>query len=170
MTNVASIWDRTRLLIKYASFVVADLTLGYENPRQENPSRAHEIGMAIAYDRRIMLCSQEPRRYPYFSIGDMQMTFWASETELADSVREWMRAHSGAVGRQVYNYHLPNALPGCDPQIERAAFRFDPAQRYVGPATEVHPFPRAPVILLIIGLAGILLILVLLTVMWHWSP
>jgi hypothetical protein len=171
MTNVASIRDRTRLLIKHASFVIADLTLGLESPKQENPSRAHEIGMAIAYDRHIMLCSQEPRRYPYFSVGDMQMTFWATEAELADCVRHWIRTHSSVLGRQVFNYRLPAVYPECEPQIEKTTFNFDPAQRYVGPATKVRPPFRVRSALLIIGSVGLLLALVLLTltVVRHWS-
>ena len=65
--------ERASCLGQDATFVIADLTLGVESPDRENPSRAHEIGMAIAYDRSIlMLLSQEPRRYPYFSIGDLQ--------------------------------------------------------------------------------------------------
>ena len=122
MTNVASIRDRTRLLIKHASFVVADLTLGFENPRQENPSRAHEIGMAIAYDRHTMLCSQEPRRYPYFSVGDMQMAFWATEAELADCVRDWIRAQSSVLARQVFNYRLPIMYLDVSPRSKRQRF------------------------------------------------
>ena len=77
-----SVRERTRLLIKHATLVIADLTLGTESPERENPSRAHEIGMTIAYGRKLMLCSQEPRRDPYFSIGDMQMTFWSTEADL----------------------------------------------------------------------------------------
>src|SRR5687768_2777076 len=69
-TNVESVRETTRLLIKHATFVIADLTLGVESPDRENPSRAHEIGLTIAYRRGLMLTSQEPRRYPYFSIAD----------------------------------------------------------------------------------------------------
>lgn len=171
MTNVASIRDRTRLLIKNASFVVADLTLGFENPRQENPSRAHEIGMAIAYDRHIMLCSQEPRRYPYFSVGDMQMTFWATEAELADCVRNWIRARSSVLARRVFNYQLPIVYTGCEAQIGKTVFHFDPAQQYVGPATAGRPIRRSPVAMLTIGAASLLLVLILLTlaIAWHWN-
>jgi hypothetical protein len=171
MTNVASIRDRTRLLIKHASFIIADLTLGFESPKQENPSRAHEIGMAIAYDRHTMLCSQEPRRYPYFSVGDMQMTFWATEAELAGCVRDWIRAHSSVLGRQVFNYRLPVVYPGCEPQIEKTAFDFDPAKRYVGPTREIRAPFRIRRAVLTICSVGFLLVLVLLTlaIVWHWS-
>lgn len=134
-TNVASVRESTRLLIKNAAFVVADLTLGVESPERENPSRAHEIGMSIAYDRPLMLCSQEPRRYPYFSIGDMQMTFWTTEAQLHDCVRDWIRARRGTLARRVFNHRLTEAFPGYRPLVDVAPFEYDPRQRYVGPKT-----------------------------------
>jgi hypothetical protein len=126
-SNVASVRERTRLLIREASFVVADLSLGPESPERENPSRAHEIGMAIGYDREILLCSQEPRRYPYFSVADMQMSFWLTEDELESIVAGWIRNNPHIVRQRVLNYELP------DPHIPRPAFRFDPSRRFIGP-------------------------------------
>jgi hypothetical protein len=136
-TNIDSIRENTRLLIKHAAFVVADLTLGVESPERENPSRAHEIGMSIAYDRRLMLCSQEPRRYPYFSIGDMQMVFWATESELNIAVREWIRARRHLMARMVFNHQLEDVYPDYDPRLGRPVFAYDPALRYIGPHTSV---------------------------------
>ena len=126
-TNVESVRECTRELIRHAAFVVADLTLGPESPHQENPSRAHEIGLAIAYEKPLMLCSQEPRRYPYYSIGDMQMTFWHDEAELAASVRAWIAAHPRLPRRRVLNTALPSS------RLAPASFRFDPAGRFIGP-------------------------------------
>jgi hypothetical protein len=126
-TNVESVRERTRELIRHASFVIADLTLGPESPHQENPSRAHEIGLAIAYEKPLMLCSQEPRRYPYYSIGDMQMTFWNDEQELAASVRAWIAAHPALPHRHLLNATLPAS------RLSRPSFRFDPAARFIGP-------------------------------------
>jgi hypothetical protein len=134
-TNVASVRESTRLLIKHAEFVIADLTLGVESPDRENPSRAHEIGMSIAYERPLMLCSQDPRRYPYFSIGDMQMTFWTHEAQLHECVRDWIRARRGTLARRVFNHRLTEAFPGYQPLVDVAAFEYDPRQRYVGPKT-----------------------------------
>src|SRR5205823_14665952 len=91
-------------------------------PDRENPSRAHEIGMALAYNRPVMLTSEEPRRYPYFSVGDMQMTFWETEDELEKQVRTWIQAERPTVARHVYN-----ASP--------ATFAFDPKLHFVGPNT-----------------------------------
>lgn len=126
-TNVGGIRERTRLLIQHAAFVVADLTLGAENPRHENPSRAHEIGMALAYERPIFLSSQEPRRYPYFSIADMQMSFWASEDELDGALRAWIRTQRHALARRVLNRSLPHAV------LAEPRFHFDASRRFVGP-------------------------------------
>lgn len=126
-TNVESVRERTREVIRHAAFLIADLTLGPESPHQENPSRAHEIGLAIAYEKPLMLCSQEPRRYPYYSIGDMQMTFWHDEEELAASVRAWIAAHPQVPRRQVLNASLPSS------RLARPSFRFDPSSRFVGP-------------------------------------
>jgi len=134
-TNVASVRESTRLLIKNAAFVIADLTLGVESPDRENPSRAHEIGMTIAYERPLLLCSQDPRRYPYFSIGDMQMTFWTTEAQLHECVRDWIRARRGTLARRVFNHRLTDAFPGYQPLIDVAPFEYDPRQRYVGPKT-----------------------------------
>jgi hypothetical protein len=134
-TNIESIRERTRLLIKHATFVIAELTLGVESPDRENPSRAHEIGMAVAYDRRLMLSSQEPRRYPYFSVGDRQMTFWDTEDELEQTVRLWIRTHRESVARRVFNYELP------EPRIAPPSFTYDPNQRYIGPNTPPRSTP-----------------------------
>ena len=130
-TAVPSIIDRTRLLIRDASFVIADLTLGPESPERENPSRAHEIGMGIAFGRDVMLCSQEPRRYPYFSIADMQMTFWANEGELHDAVAQWIRITPGATRRRVLNFELS------EPRLATPTFHYESDRRFVGPNVAV---------------------------------
>ena len=130
-SNVESVRQRTRLLIRHAAFVIADLTLGVESPERENPSRAHEIGMAVAYDRRLMLSSQEPRRYPYFSIGDMQMSFWETEDELERNVAQWIRAAREGVSRRVFNAEL--ASVGHISKVSPPTFSFDPAKRFIGP-------------------------------------
>jgi hypothetical protein len=130
-TPVESVRERTRLLLKHATFVIADLTLGVESPHRENPSRAHEIGMTLAYERKLMLVSQEPRRYPYFSIGDLQMAFWDTEAELEQKVREWIHANREWVARRVFNNEL--AALGHLPNVAPASFGYDPARRFIGP-------------------------------------
>jgi hypothetical protein len=129
VTNVESIREATRLTIRHAAFVVADLTLGVENPRAENPSRAHEIGLTIAYERPLLLTSQEPRRYPYFSISDRQMLFWLDEDELAKKVETWIATTRAIAPRRILNYELPEAV------VKQPSFVYDAALRYVGPRT-----------------------------------
>lgn len=119
-TNVPGVRERTRLLLAHATFVVADLTLGPESPAQENPSRAHEIGMSMAYSKPLVLTSQEPRRHPYYSVGDLQLTFWETEDELERVIRSWIAAERPLVARQVFNANPP-------------PFRYDPDRRFVGP-------------------------------------
>jgi hypothetical protein len=146
--DLESVRERTRLLIKHATFVIADLTLGAESPERENPSRAHEVGMAIAYGRKLMLCSQEPRRYPYFSIGDMQMTFWSTEADLESKVKEWIRTTRDSPARTVLNYGLADANPKINRKIKKPSFTFDVAKRYVGPKTKGMLDIKAPVLAL----------------------
>lgn len=146
--EVDSIRERTRLLIRHSAFVIADLTLGKESPERENPSRAHEIGMTIAYGRKLMLCSQEPRRYPYFSISDMQMSFWSDEAELESQVREWIRTSRDSPARTVLNYGLAEAAVGAAPRIKEPTFTFEPAWRFVGPNAAAPPCLRAPAVAL----------------------
>lgn len=131
-TNIDSVRERTRQLIRHATFVIAELTLGVENPDRENPSRAHEIGMAMAYERKLLLSSQEPRRDPYFSVGDMQMTFWDTEDELERQTREWIRVNREWVARRVYNGELAES------KLDRPTFTYDPGARYIGPNTRIR--------------------------------
>ncbi len=92
--------------------------------------------MAIAYERPLMLSSQEPRRYPYFSIGDLQMMFWDTEDELERKTRDWVRAHSERVARRVFNHELPATT------LAPAAFLYDGKRRYIGPNTRKAPDER----------------------------
>jgi hypothetical protein len=127
LTTVDGVRERTRRLIEHAEFVVADLTLGSESPRQENPSRAHEIGLALAYKRPLFLSSQEPRRYPYFSVADLQMVFWQCEDELHEALRAWVNARVHLLARRVLNFALST------PRLAEPTFRYDAAARYIGP-------------------------------------
>jgi hypothetical protein len=159
-TNVESIRERTRLLLQHASFVIADLTLGAESPDRENPSRAHEIGLALAYNRPLLLLSQEPRRYTYFSINDLQTIFWSTEDDLHKKVREWAGSFRDAIGRTTWNYRL--ALHGTAPKIAPLPFEYNPEQRYIGPKTPRATRPRqfaaviAAVVIMLITLAMVL--------------
>jgi hypothetical protein len=156
-TNVDSVRERTRLLIKHAAFVIADLTLGPESPERENPSRAHEIGMAIAYGRPFMLSSQEPRRYPYFSVADMQMSFWAAEPELERNVRDWIFSYRETLGRDVLNYRLESARAGSKSAVAPPSFSFDAKRRFVGPG--MKKLPEAQFAFAALGLGVMVLLL-----------
>jgi len=142
-TNVESVRERTRLLLKHARFVIADLTLGVESPQHENPSRAHEIGLSIAYDRKVLLLSQEPRRYPYFSISDMQVVFWATEVDLESKVKQWLQNHRDCFGRVTWNHRLPET--GYEPRLPPVKFSFNAKDRYIGPRTpgQLRPAHKA---------------------------
>lgn len=129
-TGLASVREQTQLLIRQAAVVVADLTLGVENPLHTNPSRAHEIGLATAYERPLVLSSQEPRRVPYFSIGDLQMVFWENEAELLTLMRRRLRAERVHESRTVYNHLLPDQDTR---MVRRPRFAYEPSIRYVGP-------------------------------------
>jgi len=108
-TDVSGVRERTRLLIRDAALVVADLSLGPENPDGDNPSRAHEVGMAVAYRRPLILVSQEPRRVPYHSVNDLQIYFWRDEDSLRTLLEHLLHTERALIGRRVLNDDLPLA-------------------------------------------------------------
>lgn len=122
-----SVRARTKWLISNAVFLIGDLTLGPESPKRENPSRAHEIGMAEAFGKPVMLTSQEPRRYPYYSVIDHQMTFWQTEAALYEAVSAWIAARCDLPTLRVLNHELGA------PAIAAPSFAYDPERRFVGP-------------------------------------
>lgn len=130
-TNIAGIRERARLLIEGSVFTVADLSRGSESPDSDNPSRAHEVGMAVAYERPLMLTAQGPRRDPYYSADDIQIHFWDSEQDLRESVRRWIHTHRAVVARTVYNWELADRDPSYVARVSGPAFTFDAKQRYV---------------------------------------
>ena len=143
----------TELLLENAALVIADLTLGPENPRKENPSRAHEIGLSMAFDRRLMLCSREPRRYPYFSIGDQQMFFWSDENDLYQRTSHWLLAERESIGRTVLNHRLQEWEASYAPVISPLPFVFDRKLRYRWPQT--RPYTDLEILAIAAGLGGI---------------
>ena len=132
-TNIMGVRERTRLLIKHASFLVADLTFSPQNPEHDNPNRSHEIGMAVAYRRQIILCSQDPRRDPYFSAGDMQIIFWKNEEELNRELTKWIKNNKENLARRVYNWELPGRDHGYEPKITQVRFNFNQSRRFIAP-------------------------------------
>ncbi len=154
-----SVRGTTNTLIEHATFVIADLSLGIENPNHENPSRAHEIGLASAFRRPLMLCSREPRRYPYFSIGDLQMFFWTDEEELYDRTKEWIREHRAEFSRTVWNDRLPKWGATEEPRIRASSFMFDPSRSYRWP--ENRPYSSTELLAMSASIGGIALFIAL---------
>jgi hypothetical protein len=148
---IEEIREQTRLLIENAEFVIADFTLGIENPNHENPSRAHEVGMALTYGKPMLLCSQEPRRVPYYTISDMQMHFWSTEQELESAVRNWVSIHRETIGRTVYNYKMDIFEASYQPRIKSQDFKYDPQRRYIGPHTNIKAARNNSIIAATIG-------------------
>jgi hypothetical protein len=131
--NVKNIQTMTRLMIKHCSFLVADMTYGPESPDYDSPSRAHEVGMADAFERLVCLVAQAPRRDTYFAADHMQMYFWENEDELNRKVAAWIDNHRGQVGRRVFNIELQARAPQYVPCIDQPSFAFDRTHRYVAP-------------------------------------
>ena len=89
--------------------------------------------MAVAYDRTVILSSQDPRRDPYFSASDMQIIFWKNEEELNKELVKWIDNNRGTFARRVYNWELSAINPLYEPKIKKVEFRFEQSRRYVAP-------------------------------------
>jgi len=132
-TNCSDVTEAARLLIKNATFVVGDITLDQLEPSRENPSRSHEIGISTAYCKDIILCSQDPRRYPYHSIYKIQIIFWNNEDELYNNLKQWLISHKSRYCRSIYNYRLPEKNNKYDPKIKEIKIDYNKDQRYISP-------------------------------------
>jgi hypothetical protein len=104
LTTIPGIRRRTQVAIREASLVIADLTRGPDNPDHDSPNTAHEIGMALAYERPLVLTCRAPRRNLYFSAGDQTTIFWRDEQELNRLLREWLEPRRGTLGIDVWRY------------------------------------------------------------------
>ena len=133
--NVEDTVERVRLLIKNAQFVVAEISLTEENPDFDNPSRAHEIGLATAYRKKVFAVSHGPRRHPYHGLVSRQLVWWDDEDELYSELSSAIHAERGAVGRHIYNRELEKLGDGFFPRF--ATPHFDPiaAPRWSPPVT-----------------------------------
>ena len=143
-TNMDDTIERVRLLIKHSEFVVAEISLADENVGSDNPSRAHEIGLATAYRKRVFLASREPRRHPYHGLVSRQIVWWKDEAELYSLLKEQVHLERGSIGRHVYNWDLRGPGQGAgkwqfsgDSFDEGQAAKWlppvsiDPAQRWI---------------------------------------
>ena len=153
LTKSDGVRGTTNTLIQHATFVIADLSLGAENPDHENPSRAHEIGLATAFGRPLMLCSREPRRHPYFSVGDNQIFFWADEEELFEKTIAWIGAHRAEIARTVWNDRLSEWGSIDEVQIRASPFTFDLGRSYLWP--DNRPYSSTELWAMSTGVGGI---------------
>lgn len=128
-SEIEGVYDRAKFLVKECQFAIVDLTFGPESPDYDSPSRAHEVGMAQAFEKEILATAQEPRREPYFSASMIQVKFWSDENELRSQVLEWANSPERvkAFGRKVYSYEV------CEEMFAPLPFEFDPKQGYIAP-------------------------------------
>jgi hypothetical protein len=132
-TNVDDTADRARLLIRHAAFVVAEISLTDENPDFDSPSRAHEIGLAIAYRKKVFPVSHGPRRHPYHGLVARQLVWWDGESQLLNDLRDAIYAERGSVGRHVYNRELEKLGDGFKPHFASPHFDVDVAPAWRPP-------------------------------------
>ena len=130
-SNVDDTIERARLLIKHATFVVAEISLTDENPDFDNPSRAHEIGLATAYGKTVFPVSHAPRRHPYHGLVAQQLVWWDSEEDLYEKLVSAVNAKRDSIGRHVYNWELEGVDGGQMPQFRSP--RFEPEEDHWQP-------------------------------------
>jgi hypothetical protein len=124
---------RVRHLIKHSTFVVAEISLTDEHNTQDNPSRAHEIGLATAFGKQIILAAHTPRRAPYHGVIASQLIWWDNETDLYQQLRTQLHTERATTGRHVYNWDLPTADPRYVLTLPRVDFQNDPARAWTPP-------------------------------------
>ncbi len=127
--------ERTQMMIRDCSLFLADLTYSPNNPDHDSPNTAHEIGMALAYDRPVVLSCQEPRRDLYFSAGDLHTVFWEHEAHLRTEMKECFRSRYAMLGRRLLNLEVPRNPAGFSGAFPRHRFEMDWADRYRPPAS-----------------------------------
>lgn len=121
-SNIDDTIERARLLIKHSAFVVAEMSLTEENPEFDNPSRAHEIGLAAAYGKTLFLVAHGPRRPPYHGLVSRQLLWWDSEEDLFAKLRDAVHTERGTIGRHVYNWELERVDSSAVPNFQPPEF------------------------------------------------
>ncbi|MCE2752386.1 MAG: hypothetical protein LW720_10905 [Pirellula sp.] len=130
-TNIDDTIERVKLLIKHSEFVVAEMSLTAENPDFDNPSRAHEIGLATAFGKDVIPVSHDPRRHPYHGIVSAHVVWWQDESELFDNLTKRLHSTRGTIGRHVYNWDLPYGESSLPPD----QFLYDAANSWQPPSS-----------------------------------
>ena len=126
------IQETIKTLIYHARFVIADLSFSDDNPNFFSPNCAHEVGIAVAYDKPVFLCAKGASRSPYFSARDLQMSFWKDELQLEDLIAGWIQNNVADFSRQVYNWQLTAHIPGYVPSVAALSFNYDPLKAFQG--------------------------------------
>jgi len=132
-TSISGIRERTRLLIRDCNLFVAEITNSTELPDSTSPSRAHEIGMAVAYQKPIILAKQEPRNSPYFSAGDLDTIHWKDEKELYEQIILGLSKQKEKLGRRVFNFELQTRVPDYLSNVRKLEFKYFKKNRYISP-------------------------------------
>src|SRR5262249_20182957 len=103
ITAQLGVRERTQLMIRHSALFLADVPYSPNNPDHDSPNTAHEIGMALAYERPVVLSCQEPRRDLYFSAGDLHTIFWVAEQHLKNEMVACFRSRYSRFGRRLLN-------------------------------------------------------------------
>lgn len=135
ITRDCGVRERTQAIIRHCALFVADVTYSPNNPDYDSPNTAHEIGMALAYERPVILTCQEPRRDLYFSAGDLHTLFWENEQELNAEAAACFRSRYSRLGRQVLNLDLEPNPSGFSGSYPRYRFAMDWSRNYLAPFT-----------------------------------
>ena len=135
-TNIEDTVERARLLIKHAEFVIAEMSLSDENPESDNPSRAHEIGLATAYRKKVYPVSHLPRRPPYHGLVNRQLVWWDNEEQLFQDLYDTIYKERGFIGRHVYNQDLENLEDGYKCKFPPPEFDTKAVPPWTPPVTE----------------------------------
>ena len=128
--------EKVRDLIKGAQFVIADVSLTDEGVEVDNPSRAHEIGLAVADEKRLFICSHSPRRNLYHAIATYDLTWWDNEQQLFTNLQKTIYKDREAIGRHIYNYELAAADNKLLPNIAKPIFDINSNAAWTPPASK----------------------------------
>jgi hypothetical protein len=135
-TNIDDTIERARLLIKNAQFIIAEISLTDDNVDIDNPSRAHEIGLATAYLKKIFLVAHNPRRNLYHGLVARQLIWWDNEATLLDDLKAFIYNERGEIGRHVYNYELKTLNDNILPIFSEPEFDSTPYKPWTPPISK----------------------------------
>lgn len=130
--NITDTTERARVLIREAQFVVADISIVGDEGEFDSPSRAHEIGLAIAYRKPLFLTSQLPRRELYHGIVGNQVLWWPDEESLYRDLSAKLHAERASIARHVYSRSVAGLRADGHPLARVQALELGDAPRWRG--------------------------------------